>query len=123
MGRPPAGLDDYLEWQQRLQNQKDSGLTVREFCLQEGIERSNFYRWVNRLQDGIPQQMLAEQAERDQVESGDSLFLPVTLRAAPVEVELPNGSLLRLPLGIGQVTLLEVLHLVGDLPPRRATRP
>ncbi len=27
MGRPPSDLDDYLEWQLRLENQKACGLT------------------------------------------------------------------------------------------------
>jgi transposase-like protein len=122
-GRPPAGLDDYLEWQQRLQSQKDSGLSVNEFCLQEGFNKTTFYKWVKRLHEGIPQEMLAEQAARDQAEAGDALFLPVTLRTSPVEVELPNGARLRLPVGVGQAALVEVLRLVGDLPPRRAPRP
>ena len=28
MGRPASDLDDYLEWQERLENQKASGLSV-----------------------------------------------------------------------------------------------
>ena len=35
MGRPLSDLDDYLEWQQRLENQKESGLSIDDFCLQE----------------------------------------------------------------------------------------
>ena len=118
-GRPPSGLDDYLEWQQRLQSQKDSGLSVIDFCLQEGLHKGTFYKWVKRLHQGIPQEMLAEQADRDQAEAGDSPFLPVTLRASPIEVELPNGARFRLPVGVGQAALVEILRLVGDLPPRR----
>src|SRR5664280_2706305 len=37
MGRPPSGLDEYLDWQQRLESQKASGLSVPVFCLQEGV--------------------------------------------------------------------------------------
>ena len=40
MGRPASDLDDYLEWQQRLENQKASGLSIDDFCLQEGISKS-----------------------------------------------------------------------------------
>jgi hypothetical protein len=32
MGRPASDLDDYLEWQQRLENQKASGLSIDDFC-------------------------------------------------------------------------------------------
>ena len=35
MGRPASGLDDCLEWQQKVQSSKDSGLSVEVFCLQE----------------------------------------------------------------------------------------
>src|SRR4051812_36601047 len=35
MGRPPSDLDDYLEWQQRLESQKESGLSLDVFCLRE----------------------------------------------------------------------------------------
>ena len=48
MGRPPSELDDYLEWQQKLQNFKDSGLSVEVFCLQEGVSKSTFHRWKIR---------------------------------------------------------------------------
>jgi len=37
MGRPPCGLDDYLDWQERLKSYKASGLTLEVFCLKEGV--------------------------------------------------------------------------------------
>ena len=46
MGRPPSDLDDYLEWQQRIESQKESGLSIDVYCLQEGVSRSSFYRWL-----------------------------------------------------------------------------
>ena len=46
MGRPPGDLDDYLDWQERLEGFKASGLSIDEFCLQEGVSRSTYYRWV-----------------------------------------------------------------------------
>ena len=54
MGRPPSDLDEYLDWQERLESFKASGLEVDVFCLNEGVSRSTFYRWRDRLQDGIP---------------------------------------------------------------------
>jgi len=120
MGRPPHGLDEYLEWQERLKSQQDSGLSVDHFCLQEDIRKSTFYRWARSLKDGIPESMLEEQADREQAESGGGHFLPITIKAAPVEVELPNGAKLRLPLGVGQVVLIEVIRAVGALRPWKA---
>jgi len=117
MGRPPAGLDEYLDWQQRLESQKASGLSVSLYCLREGVSTTAFYRWVKQLQDGIPEAMLAEEAARKQAESGEALFLPVSLKASPVEIELPNGGIVRLPLGVGQAVLVEVIRVVGALRP------
>jgi len=46
MGRPAIDLDDYLDWQERLENYKASNLEVEEFCLQEGVSRTTFYKWA-----------------------------------------------------------------------------
>src|SRR5688572_2540660 len=98
MGRPPSDLDDYLDWQQRLESYKASGLEVDMFCLREGVSKSTFYRWMDRLKEGIPESLTQEQAAREQAEAGDALFLPVSLNASPVEIQLPNGGVVRLPL-------------------------
>jgi hypothetical protein len=92
MGRPASGLDDYLDWQERLENYKASGLEVDVFCLQEGVSRSTFYRWVDRLKEGIPNSMVIEKAARGRTESGEAVFVPISLKASPVEIELPNGG-------------------------------
>ena len=120
MGRPAFGLDEYLEWQERLKSQQDSGLSIDVFCLQEDISRSTFHRWARALRDGIPESMLEEHADREQAESGGGHFLPITIKAAPVEVELPNGAKLKLPLGVGQAVLIEVIRAVGALRPWKA---
>ncbi len=53
-GRPGPTLDDYLYWQERLKGRGASGSSIDEFCLDEGVSRSKFYRWVRRIRDGIP---------------------------------------------------------------------
>jgi transposase-like protein len=123
MGRPPSDLDDYLDWQERLESYKASGLSVDVFCLQEGVSRSTFHRWINQLKDGIPESMLEERAARDRAESGEAAFVPISLKASPVEVELPNGGIVRLPLGVGQAVLVEVIRAVGALRPWKAPKP
>ncbi len=122
MGRPPSDLDDYLDWQERLESYKASGLEVDVFCLQEGVSRSTFYRWVDRLKDGIPESIAAEKAARQRAESGEAAFVPITLKASPVEIELPNGGIVRLPLGVGQAVLVEVIRAVGVLRPWKAPK-
>jgi hypothetical protein len=122
MGRPPSDLDDYLDWQERLDSYKASGLEVDVFCLQEGVSRSTFYRWVDRLKDGMPESMVAEEAARGRAASGEAAFVPITLKASPVEIELPNGGIVRLPLGVGQAVLVEVIRAVGALRPWKAPK-
>jgi hypothetical protein len=122
-GRPAATLDDWLDWQQRLESQKASGLSVDVYCLQEGVTRSSFYRWYQRLKSGVPESMIEEEADRQQAESeqtGQAIFLPVSLKASPVEIEMPNGGIVRLPLGVGQAALIAVIEAVGLLRPWKA---
>jgi hypothetical protein len=118
MGRPLSGLDDYLDWQERLKSKEESGLSIDVFCLQEGISKSTFHRWVRQLRDGIPESIAAE--AREQAEPSELAFLPVSLKASPVEIQLPNGGVVRLPLAVGQTVLLEVIRVVGALRPWRA---
>ncbi len=117
MGRPSHDLDDYLEWQQRLESKREGDLSVDVFCLQEGVSRSTYYRWVRQLQDGIPESLKEERTEREKAETGEAVFLPITLKASPVEIELPNGGIVRLPLGVGQAVLVEVIRAAGALRP------
>ncbi len=122
MGRPPSDLDEYLDWQERLESYRASGLALDVFCLQEGVSRSTFYRWVDRLKGGIPESMIAEKEARERAESGEAVFVPISLKASPVEIEMPNGGVVRLPLGIGQVVLVEVIRAVGALRPWKAPK-
>jgi hypothetical protein len=103
-GRPPASLDEWLDWRQRLESQQASGLSVEVYCLQEGVSRSTFYRWQQQLKNGVPAALIEEEVDRQQAESeevGEATFLPISLQASPVEIELPNGGIVRLPLGVG----------------------
>jgi len=120
-GRPPCDLDAYLDWQERLENHKASGLSVELFCLQEGISRSSFYRWAAQLRKGIPEPLKDEKEARERAESAEgAAFVPITLKASPVELELPNGAIVRLPLGVGQAVLVEAIRAVGALRPWKA---
>ena len=124
-GRHPASLDDWLDWQQRLASQKASGLSIEVYCLQEGVSRSTFYRWQQQLKNGVPAALLEDEADRQRAESeevSEATFLPVSLQASPVEIELPNGGVVRLPLGVGQAALVAVIEAAGALRPWKAPK-
>ena len=118
-GRPSPGLDDYLYWQERLASRDASGLSIDEFCADEGMSRSTFYRWVTRLKDGIPDAVKEEGASLTLSDIAEPKFLPVSVTASPVEIELPNGGLVRLPVGVGRAVIVDVVQAVAALRPRR----
>ena len=118
-GRPSPGLDDYLHWQERLASRDASGLSVDEFSADEGVSRSTFYRWVGRLKDGIPEAVNEQGAHLTLAETAEPKFLPVSVTASPVEIELPNGGLVRLPVGVGQAVIVGVVQAAGALRGRR----
>jgi hypothetical protein len=124
-GRPPASLDEWLDWKQRFESQKASGLSVAVFCLQEEVSLSTFYRWQQQMKSGIPAALLEEEADRRRTESeevDETTFLPISLKASPVEIELPNGGIVRLPLGVGQAALIAVIEAAGTLRPWKAPK-
>ncbi len=88
-------------WRDRIGRQEASGLTIEQFCAQEGVARSKFHAWKRRFR-------LAEAAHQGPTLPARSAFLPVTLHVLPhghspgapelpIEADLPNGVLLRIP--------------------------
>ena len=115
-GRPTPGLDEYLYWQERMANRKASGLSIDQFCADEDISRATFYRWAQKLKDGIPDEVREEGASLSVTEAK---FLPVSITTSPIEIELPNGGLVRLPVGIGQAAIVASIQAVAGLQTKR----
>ena len=120
MGRPPSVVEDYREWERRLERYQTNAASLDVFCLQEGVSRSIFYRWKRRLNNGLPEPLKADSAEPEQIGSTDSLFLPISLKKSRVEIELPNGGVVRMPADVSQGVLTAVVRVVGSLRPWKA---
>jgi hypothetical protein len=120
MGRPPSIVEDYREWERRLERYQTHEVNLEVFCLQEGVSRSTFYRWKRRLENGVPETLQTDAAESEQTGSTDALFLPISLKKSRVEIELPNGGVVRLPADVGQGVLTAVVRVVGSLRPWKA---
>lgn len=71
-------------WPARLQAQAESGRTIRAWCADNGVTEATFHYWRKRL--------AAIDAPGPQF-----IELPSTRQGAPMlEVEMPNGFLVRL---------------------------
>ena len=84
MGRQPSVVEDYREWERRLERYQANAVSLDVFCLQEGVSRSTFYRWKRRLNNGIPETLQADVAEPEQIGSSNSLFLPISLKKSRI---------------------------------------
>ena len=117
-GRPSPGLDDYLYWQERLANREESGLSIDEFCADEDVSKSTFYRWVRRLKDGIPD-AIKEEKKLTLADISEPKFLPVTVTSSPVEIELPSGGFLKREVRIHHCVIVDVIQTVTGLQTKR----
>ena len=97
MARTPD-LELHALWRERLRRQAGSGLSIAQFCAQEGLSTATFHSWKRRLR-------LIELADALPAPAAPPAFLPVAVRLcepAPAEppsivADLPNGIRLRIP--------------------------
>ena len=118
-------------WRKRLERFQGSSLTVAEFCRREGVSQGNFYQWRKRLSqtaarapkrraavDAAGTSPTADSTGRhgdSPSQSGRAAFVPVSFApAAVVEIELPNGTRVRVPADREQA-LLAAIRAAGEL--------
>jgi transposase-like protein len=74
-------------WRSRLRRFKSSGMSVTQFCRDEGVSVPSFYQWRKRL-------------AREPGGKDAPLFVPVHVtQSAAVEIRLPNGTRISVPPG------------------------
>src|SRR5262245_31525856 len=101
-------------WAQRLARFVDSGLRPAEFCAAEGVSLPSFYSWKRRL---TAESRSTDTPARDGPAPGPRL-LPVHLAsaAAPVELVLPSGAVLRIPPGSDLAFVRSLVETLGHPP-------
>jgi transposase len=88
------------EWADRIAAQQRSGMSVKQFCKEQGLTEYSFYAWRKRLEESGPVRFaLVERSARRQ-----------ECTAEPVlELVLATGERLRIGTGVDTATLRIVL--------------
>ena len=133
-----ANEDREQFWQDLIDRQPASGLSIAQFCKQAGVSANSFFVWKRRLrpQDGRAQhgsrtsrRRVVTRARSNGAAAAATPLVPVRLlpdpdrpgarHAAAIEVEWPNGLVLRVPVECDGRVVRDVLKalaplLVGD---------
>ena len=96
-------------WQMVLETFTASGLSVRQFCKQEGLTEASFYFWRKRL----TQQLQVGKEEICRPESFIQVSLPKDTRSG-LELILTSGNTLRIGEAADSKTLSDVLSVLRE---------
>ena len=93
-----------IEWAERIAAQQRSGISVKQFCKEQGLTEYSFYAWRKRLQQSGPVRFaLVESRARRQQERTTEPVL---------ELVLANGERLRIGTEVDITTLRTVLDVL-----------
>ena len=98
-GKPSNSKAD--EWAERIAAQQRSGMSVKQFCKDQGLTECSFYAWRKRLQERGPVRFaLVERSARRQERTAEPVL----------ELVLATGERLRIGPGVDITTLRTVLE-------------
>jgi transposase len=104
------GGDQEQFWRMAIETWQASGLSVRQFCADEGLSEPSFYSWRKKLTGS------SVQDDKDKPEP--SAFIEVTMsqsNPAAVELLMTSGNTLRIPVGVDTETLSTVLSVARSV--------
>jgi transposase-like protein len=86
------------EWADRIAAQQCSGMSVKQFCKEQGLTECSFYAWRKRLQERAPVRfaLVDRRTARQEAETA-------------LELVLATGERLRIGAGVDAATLRRVL--------------
>ena len=91
------------EWAERIAAQRRSGMSVKQFCKEQGLTECSFYAWRKRLQEKGPVRFaLVERKARRQERTAEAVL----------ELVLATGERLRIGAGVDTATLRAVLDVL-----------
>ena len=102
-------------WRTAIRRREASGQSVRAFCLSEGVKESAYYHWRRELA-----RRDAESQTQNSAAGSEATFVPVKLVddrncAAPVEIVVGNGYVIRVSEAATTDHVRRVLRAVGEL--------
>ena len=91
------------QWAERIAAQQRAGVSVKQFCKEQGLTEYSFYAWRKRLQQTGPVRFaLVDRSPRRQERAVD----------AALELMLTTGERLRISAGVDAATLRTVLDVL-----------
>jgi transposase len=91
------------EWAERIAAQQRSGMSVKQFCKEQGLTEYSFYAWRKRLQERGPVRFaLVERNARQQERQAEAVL----------ELVMATGERLRIGAGVDSATLRAVLDIL-----------
>lgn len=97
-------------WAERLDRFRRSGQTVAQFCAVEGVSEPSFYVWKRTLTAG---------ADPLRPPAPAPTLVPIRLTpspAAPIELALPSGAVVRFPAAARPELIVAVLRGLEERP-------
>jgi transposase len=88
------------DWRARIAAQGQSGVSVKQFCAQQGLTEQSFYYWRKRLQASAAMRFALVEADPRRGPAED----------AALELVLTTGERLRISAGVDARTLQQVLE-------------
>jgi transposase len=88
------------EWAERISTQQRSGMSVKQFCKEQGLTEYSFYAWRKRLLEKAPVRFALVDRRAARRESATE---------AALELVLATGERLRIAAGVDAATLRTVL--------------
>lgn len=88
------------DWRTRISAQERSGISVKQFCKQQGVTKQSFYYWRKRLPTTTSMRFALVEAEPRRG----------TAEHTALELVLTTGERLRISAGVDAATLRQVLE-------------
>jgi transposase-like protein len=107
-------------WRRMLRQWRRSGQSVRAFCAEHGLAEALFYAWRRTIGERDRETRRDAPPSRDHAAHSEApLFVPVTVAeaAAPIEVVLARGHVVRIAPGFDPATLRQLLAVLDEAPP------